>query len=214
MATKGSNRGGKQPSQKEGQRDRNCNTTLTPTPPSAMLGFVCKLVLNSTLTDEQRLLELRLELLYRKVRVLCGSLKGNEFPTEEAFVYFDTLEENFCKELRGLTGRWREMTGRLREKDLVFGGGSPKTATSFVISSPRGVSSRAWDKELRYFREELDWFKETEQPGGCELDTLKFVARSVPNCAWTCGYLGKEDNWKLGSDTTRRKTMDRGGVKH
>ena len=185
--------------------------TLTPTPPSTVLGFVWRLVLNSTLTDEQRLLELRLEILYWKVKALCGGLIRKEFPAEEATEYFDTLEECVCCELRGWIGRWKEETGLLqKKKDSVFGGGRPKTVISSAISSPRGVSSRAWDKELSYFQEE--WSGGVGQPGDREMDALELVARSALNCACLCDFLGRIDSWKFGSGTTRRKTMDRRGV--
>ena len=177
-----------------------------------MLDFVFELVLNSGLTDEEMLTVLRLELLNRKLKVLSGIInKKNLLSTEEAFQKFYTMEGNLCKELEGMLEGWFEMSGRLREKEPFFGGGSPGTV-KFTISRPRGGSSGARDMELRYLQEAEVWYKEAEEPRKDVMCTLKLDARSVVNAAWICGHLGKEDNWKIGPGERQRKTMDRGGV--
>ena len=184
--------------------------TLTPSP--NMLDFVFELILNSELTDEERRTVLELELLNRKLKVLSGVInKKNPFPTEEAFQMFYSMEGNLGKELKGMLEGWREMTGRLRVNDPFFGGGSPGTVR-FAISRPRGVSSGARDKELRYLQKEEECYKEAEEPKEEEMGTLMLDARIDVNCAWICGHMGKEDNWKIGSGDRQRRTMDRGEV--
>ena len=184
----------------------------TSSPSTSMLGFVLELVLNSGLTDEQRLTALKVELLYRKVKVLCGGLKENQLPTEEAFKTFNTLEESLAKELRGCLGRWREMSELLRRRNSPFGGGSPKATVRFVISSPRGVSSGARDRELWFLQEEKECYKEPEKLRDDEMDILELVARRVLDCAWICGRLEREATGKFSVEATRRRIMDRGGV--
>ena len=179
---------------------------------ASMLGFVLELVLNSGLTDEQRLTALKVELIYRKVKVLCGGLKWNQLPTEEANKTFDTLEENLVKELRGWMERWEEMNELLRRRNSLVGGGSPKAMSRFAISSPRGVSSGARDRELRYLQEEKECYKEPEKLREGELDTSELVARRALDYAWICGRLEREDAWKFSADAIRRRRMDRGGV--
>ena len=181
-------------------------------PSASMLGFVLELVLNSGLTDEQRLTALNVELLYRKVKVLCGGLKWNQLPTEEAYKTFDTLEESLAKELRGWMERWKEMSELLRRRNSLFGGGSPKAMSRFVISSPRGVSSGARDRELRYLQEEKECYKEPEKLREEEMDTSELVARRVLDCARICGRLEREAARKFSADAIRRRIMDRGGV--
>ena len=187
---------------------------MTPTSSSSasMLGFVLELVLNSGLTDEQRLTALKVELLCRKVKVLCGGLKWNQLPTEEAFKTFDTLEESLAKELRGWMERWREMSELLRRRNSLFGGGSPKATLRFFISSPRGVSSEARDRELRYLQEEKECYKEPKKLRDDEMDTSELVARRGLDRAWICGRWEREVTWMFSADATRRRIMDRGGV--
>ena len=184
---------------------------MTPTLPFKMLDFVLALVLNSGLKDEEMLTVLKLELLDRKLQVLCGILKKMDLTsTEEAFQKFYTMESNLGKELGGVLEGWFEMAGQLREKEPIPGGGSPGTG-KFIISRPRGGSSGARDMELRFLQEEEVWYKETEEPKKEVMDTLKPDARSVVNAAWICGHL-EEENWRSGSGERQRKTMDRGGV--
>ena len=192
-------------------KERSRNITPTSSSSASMMGFVLELVLNSGLTEEQRLTALKVELLYRKVKVLCGGLKGNQ-PTEEDVKIFDTLEECFANELRGWMERWREMSELLRRRNSLFGGGSPKAMSRFFISSSRGVSSGARDRELRYLQEEKECYKEPKKLRDDEMDTLELVARRDLDCAWICGRWEKEVIWLFSADATRRRRMDRGGV--
>ena len=193
-------------------KEESRNITPTSSSSASMLGFVLELVLNSGLTDEQRLTALKVELVYRKVKVLCGDLKGNQLPTEEACKTFDTYEECLANELREWMERWRELSEQLRRRNSLFGGGSPKATLRFVISSPRGVSSGARDRELRYLQEEKERYKEPKKQGDDEMDTSELVARRDMDCAWICGRWEREVTRMFSADATRRRIMDRGGV--
>ena len=54
-------------------------------PASAMLGFVFELVLNHGLTDEQRIIFLRLELLNQKLVILNRDMQKRYFPQRRLF---------------------------------------------------------------------------------------------------------------------------------
>ena len=175
-----------------------------------MLGFVFEIVLNSGLTDEERIIILKLELLNQKLKVLSGDMKKNLLPTEETFQIFDTMEERLGKELKEMVEKSRETAWRFPEKEASLGGGSLRTARN-VISSPRGMSSGAKGKKLRYLQIEecsIEWEKLKED----EQCTLMFDARTVGDCVWICGCTRKEDNLRSGSGVRWRRTMDRGGI--
>ena len=176
-----------------------------------MLGFVFEIVLNSGLTDEQRIIILKLELLNQKLKVLSGDMKKNLLPTEETFLVFDTMEESLGKELKGMIEELREMAWRLPEKETSLGGGSPGTAKN-VIASPRGESSGAKGKKLRFLQIEEERSIEWEKPKEDEQCTLMFDARSVGDCVWFCGCSRKEDDLRSGSGVRWRRTLDRGGI--